>query len=139
MTARGFLFCALSPIHRTQVSHSLFVMAHSTWHIQYISSSLTIISFFAALLIAFGSIDNVSAQIEAQPWYETLPAVAMDYKIHLDAGKEDCYYQYVQPGATLYVSFQVSLVHSHIICSRSPNTLEIRISHFTFSYLISCL
>ncbi|XP_023724119.1 transmembrane emp24 domain-containing protein 5 [Cryptotermes secundus] len=41
------------------------------------------------------------------PWYESLPAVAMDYKVHIDAGKEDCYFQYVNPGATFYVSFQV--------------------------------
>ncbi|EEB10509.1 transmembrane emp24 domain-containing protein 6 precursor, putative [Pediculus humanus corporis] len=41
------------------------------------------------------------------PWYEDLPAVAMDYKVHIDAGKEDCYFQYVNPGATFYVSFQV--------------------------------
>ncbi|PSN39616.1 hypothetical protein C0J52_13807 [Blattella germanica] len=40
------------------------------------------------------------------PWYENLPAVAMDYKVHIDPGKEDCYYQYVNPGATFYVSFQ---------------------------------
>lgn len=39
--------------------------------------------------------------------YEDLPAVAMDYKVHIDAGKEDCYFQYVNPGATFYVSFQV--------------------------------
>lgn len=31
----------------------------------------------------------------------------MDYKVHLDPGKEDCYYQYVQPGATFYASYQV--------------------------------
>lgn len=96
-------------------SHSLYAMALSTWHIQYISSSLTIISFSIAILISLGTIGDVSAQIEAQPWYETLPAVAMDYKIHLDAGKEDCYYQYVQPGATLYVSFQVSRIY-HCFC-----------------------
>lgn len=42
------------------------------------------------------------------PWYENLPAVAMDYKVHIDAGKEDCYFQYVNKGATFYVSFQVS-------------------------------
>ncbi|XP_060528217.1 transmembrane emp24 domain-containing protein B [Cylas formicarius] len=40
-------------------------------------------------------------------WYENLPAVAMDYKVHIDPGKEDCYFQYVNPGATFYVSFQV--------------------------------
>lgn len=39
--------------------------------------------------------------------YEDLPAVAMDYKVHIDAGKEDCYFQYVNAGATFYVSFQV--------------------------------
>lgn len=39
--------------------------------------------------------------------YENLPAVAMDYKVKIDAGKEDCYYQYVQPGATFYANFQV--------------------------------
>ncbi|KAL1490262.1 hypothetical protein ABEB36_012986 [Hypothenemus hampei] len=31
----------------------------------------------------------------------------MDYKVHIDPGKEDCYFQYVNPGATFYVSFQV--------------------------------
>lgn len=33
--------------------------------------------------------------------------IILDYKVHIDAGKEDCYYQFVQPGATFYVSFQV--------------------------------
>jgi len=54
---------------------------------------------------------QVPAATEGQettvPWYESLPAVAMDYKVHIDPGKEDCYYQYVNPGATFYVSFQV--------------------------------
>lgn len=101
----------------------MFAMAHSTWHIQYISSSLTIISFTALIWISLGTIGTVSAQIEAQPWYESLPAVAMDYKIHLDAGKEDCYYQYVQPGATLYVSFQVSLFWSIRFHTISPDVV----------------
>ncbi len=35
------------------------------------------------------------------------PAVAMEYKVHVDPGKEECYYQFVQKGATIYVSFQV--------------------------------
>lgn len=30
-----------------------------------------------------------------------------DYKVHIDAGKEECYYQYVNSGATLYISFQI--------------------------------
>lgn len=43
------------------------------------------------------------------PWYETLPAVAMDYKVIIDPGKEDCYFQFVNPGATFYASAQVPL------------------------------
>ena len=48
------------------------------------------------------------ASITTVPWYESLPAVAMDYKVHIDPGKEDCYYQFVNRGATFYVSFQVT-------------------------------
>lgn len=58
-------------------------------------------------LILLCSIVFTLAQVTV-PWYENLPAVAMDYKVHIDPGKEDCYYQYVNPSATFYVSFQVS-------------------------------
>ena len=34
-------------------------------------------------------------------------AIALDYKIHVDAGKEDCYYQYIMPKSVLYVEYQV--------------------------------
>ncbi|KAG8037512.1 hypothetical protein G9C98_005722 [Cotesia typhae] len=57
--------------------------------------------FIAGTFIVLASCDD------SRPWYETLPAVAMDYKVHIDAGKEDCYFQYVNPGATFFVSFQV--------------------------------
>lgn len=77
------------------------IMANSTWHYFYFP-------LLIALIFLCFSCDNVKSQIETKPWYETLPAVAMDYKVHIDAGKEDCYYQYVQAGATFYVSFQVS-------------------------------
>lgn len=73
-------------------------MAHSTWHVYG--------SIFVYLFMCFVC-QNVITQSDTRPWYESLPAVAMDYKVHIDAGKEDCYYQYVQPGATFYVSFQV--------------------------------
>lgn len=82
------------------------MMAHSTWHIQF-GSQTPIVYFIIYIVTTILLLGNVSAQIEKQPWYEAMPAVAMDYKVHLPAGKEDCYYQYVQPGATLYVSFQV--------------------------------
>ncbi|KRT79253.1 hypothetical protein AMK59_8678 [Oryctes borbonicus] len=59
---------------------------------------------FFAIWIAILNGNNASTTV---PWYENLPAVAMDYKVHIDPGKEDCYFQYVNPGATFYVSFQV--------------------------------
>nr|XP_045605840.1 transmembrane emp24 domain-containing protein B-like [Procambarus clarkii] len=39
--------------------------------------------------------------------FDNAPGIAMEYKIHIDAGKEDCYYQYVHPGATIYINVQV--------------------------------
>lgn len=75
------------------------IMAHSTWHVYG--------SIFLYLFMCFVC-QNVKTE-ERRPWHETIPAVAMEYKVHIDAGKEDCYYQYAQPGATFYVSFQVML------------------------------
>ena len=63
------------------------------------TSFLSFAVFFSFLSVSFPQTDI--------PWYESLPAVAMDYKVHIDPGKEDCYFQYVNPGATFYVSFQV--------------------------------
>jgi p24 family protein gamma-5 len=73
------------------------------------------------VVVLFTLLDDVNGQaqpIPAQeqqpppaqptaPWYETLPAVAMDYKVIIDPGKEDCYFQFVNPGATFYASAQV--------------------------------
>lgn len=59
-------------------------------------------------IVVFAGLIVTLAKTEvSKPWYESLPAVAMDYKVHIDPGKEDCYFQYVNPGATFYVSFQV--------------------------------
>ncbi|XP_046390547.1 transmembrane emp24 domain-containing protein 6 [Ischnura elegans] len=58
-------------------------------------------------LVIFIKLILVCGEETTVPWYESLPAVAMDYKVHIDPGKEDCYFQYVNPGATFYVSFQV--------------------------------
>lgn len=65
-------------------------------------------------LLTFMLFLDFSVEEEAN-WFENLPAVAMDYKVHIDPGKEDCYFQYVNPGATFYASFQVSLMTSFII------------------------
>lgn len=73
-----------------------------------VKCSATFVSCFVLSLVIFCIL---LCEIKAQstvPWYENLPAVAMDYKVHIDPGKEDCYFQYVNPGATFYVSFQVS-------------------------------
>ncbi|XP_033342854.1 transmembrane emp24 domain-containing protein 6 [Megalopta genalis] len=40
-------------------------------------------------------------------WNEPLPLVIANYKVHVDAGKEDCYFQYASVGADFYVHFQV--------------------------------
>ena len=47
------------------------------------------------------------SELDGANWLDGAPGVAMEYKVHVDAGKEDCYYQYVHEGATLYVSQQV--------------------------------
>lgn len=65
--------------------------------------------FIILILLSLLSVCDISYG-QASPWYENLPAVAMDYKVHIDPGKEDCYFQYVNPGATFYVSFQVCYV-----------------------------
>ncbi|CAG0896230.1 unnamed protein product, partial [Darwinula stevensoni] len=39
--------------------------------------------------------------------FDEAPGIAMEYRVHVDAGKEDCYYQYVHPGASLYISLWV--------------------------------
>lgn len=81
-------------------------------------STLTLWS--CALFVIFGTRSYVDGQAQpvhmqeqvpgteaTAPWYETLPAVAMDYKVIIDPGKEDCYFQFVNPGATFYASAQV--------------------------------
>ncbi|KOX79286.1 Transmembrane emp24 domain-containing protein 6 [Melipona quadrifasciata] len=57
--------------------------------------------------LVFGVFLGLANTSMPHPWYESLPAVALDYKVHIDAGKEDCYFQYVHAGATFYVNFQV--------------------------------
>lgn len=37
--------------------------------------------------------------------------VAYEFKIHVDAGREECFFQNVHMGSSLYVAFQVSDCH----------------------------
>ncbi|KAF7272277.1 hypothetical protein GWI33_014936 [Rhynchophorus ferrugineus] len=73
----------------------------------FLAASATLIRNFLLFLFISLNIEYVFSTEPTVPWYENLPAVAMDYKVHIDPGKEDCYFQYVNPGATFYVSFQV--------------------------------
>lgn len=75
----------------------------------FLATSATLIGEFLLFVLLFLNINYVFSTEPTVPWYENLPAVAMDYKVHIDPGKEDCYFQYVNPGATFYVSFQVIL------------------------------
>ncbi|KAG5896391.1 hypothetical protein JTB14_009596 [Gonioctena quinquepunctata] len=72
--------------------------------VQRVTFLLTVQIFFILSFLKSSSLQQAPLTV---PWYENLPAVAMDYKVHIDPGKEDCYFQYVNPGATFYVSFQV--------------------------------
>merc|ERR1712129_505159 len=47
------------------------------------------------------------ASFDSSNWLDSAPGIAMEYKVHVQAGKEDCYWQFVHTGATLYVSYQV--------------------------------
>ena len=47
-------------------------------------------------------------------WLDSTPGVAMEYKVHVDAAKEDCYWQYVHKGATFYMSSQVLKGNCHV-------------------------
>ena len=42
--------------------------------------------------------------------FEDKLGIAYEFKIHIDAGREDCFYQYIQQGSSLYVAFQVGLL-----------------------------
>ncbi|KAL7647986.1 UNVERIFIED_CONTAM: hypothetical protein RMT77_001602 [Armadillidium vulgare] len=61
--------------------------------------------FYLFLLSYFALYSNVLS--EADWLYDNAPGIAMEYKVHIDPGKEDCYWQYVHPGAAIYVNMQV--------------------------------
>lgn len=61
---------------------------------------LTFIAYGHTVLDDIDNLNNVN-------WLDAAPGVAMEYKVHVDAGKEDCYWQYVHEGATIFVSYQV--------------------------------
>lgn len=106
---------------------------------------ITIFTLSLILNVDYGvSQSHVSQEAvpKAVPWYESLPAVAMDYKVHVEAGKEDCYFQFVQPGATFYVSFQVHINQSfsfifHTIWSKPVESAES--THIVLKLIFSML
>ncbi|KAF2357287.1 GOLD domain [Trinorchestia longiramus] len=63
------------------------------------------VNFYSILLgiVTFALISDSSES----DWTESSPGIAMDYRIHIDAGKEDCYYQHVHSGSTIFTSVNV--------------------------------
>lgn len=72
------------------------IMAHSTWH--------GYNSIFVYLFICFVC-QNVKAQDRRA--YLERPTISMEYKVDVDGGGVDCYYQHVDLGATFFFSSQV--------------------------------
>jgi hypothetical protein len=72
------------------------------------------------LIFLLHNLGRVLGQVPAAPgpetvnWLDAAPGVAMEYKVHVDAAKEDCYWQYVHPGATFYVSAQVNKINLNL-------------------------
>lgn len=60
------------------------------------------------LCLCFLFIKIVNTEEAKRSWFESRPHVSMDFNVHLDAGKEDCFFHYVQPDAAFYVSYQVN-------------------------------
>lgn len=71
-----------------------------------ITTSNTTCSLLILFIISYVSGESFS------PDNERL-GVAYEFKVHLDAGKEDCFYQYVRAHSSLYVAFQV---FEHFCC-----------------------
>lgn len=62
------------------------------------SSAITALILLAHLVNS----ESFNAELNSQSL-----GTAYEFKIHLDAGKEDCYYQNIETGASLYVAFHV--------------------------------
>ena len=60
------------------------------------------LSMFSVLAVNWGYSELDSDMPGGGPTFNR-----MEYKVGVEAGKEDCYYQYVHEGATLYISQQV--------------------------------
>lgn len=65
-------------------------------------SSSRLILFLSIIHISTLSAENYNSEHSTQSL-----GTAFEFKIHVDPGKEDCYYQLIEAGASLYVSFQV--------------------------------
>lgn len=57
----------------------------------------------AALAVTLAGIVQADTHLAS----DTL-GVSYEFKLHVDAGREECFYQYVEQNASVYVAFQVS-------------------------------
>lgn len=72
---------------------------------------VTLISFFAYLTCPTKS-ESFSSNFDSNSLGQ-----AFEFKIHIDAGKEECFYQNIEQGASLYVAFHVSLNFVYNFCT----------------------
>ncbi|XP_050465350.1 transmembrane emp24 domain-containing protein 5-like [Cataglyphis hispanica] len=61
---------------------------------------LVLLGVFLFLIAPFETKFNFS-------YFKRIPATVRTYKVLIDSGKEDCYYQYVSTGATFYIRFEI--------------------------------
>jgi hypothetical protein len=60
---------------------------------------------FILLLTIYSS--EVNPESYSSTNFEEKLGIAYEFKIHIDAGREDCFYQNIQHSSSLYVAFQV--------------------------------
>lgn len=72
-----------------------------TSHFHQPRSQLSALSIICAILTLCNG-ENFNSELSAQDL-----GTAYEFKIYVDAGKEDCFYQHVEAGSSLYVAFQV--------------------------------
>ncbi|KAG1658778.1 Transmembrane emp24 domain-containing protein 6 [Nymphon striatum] len=62
---------------------------------------------FVFILIILVEVYGESHVVQSSMDFDTLPGLGYELRIPVEAGKEQCFYQFVQSGSNFYVSFQV--------------------------------
>lgn len=66
---------------------------------------------FCAIFLFIVTILTILPTSQAdEGWLPDRLGISYEFKIHIDAGKEECFFQEIHPHTTLYVAFQVSSI-----------------------------